>query len=251
MSSNPRPKHALRHPTAWIVASISVLLLAVVALVLLGWHHSNLQQNAVNARISKLSAAVSQNARAAHANQSALAQANHCIRVKCSQPVPTPTVEITGPQGVPGPQGAPGHSVTAAEVERAVAAYCAANTCNATPTMLQVAAAIATYCSTNNGCAGPPGSTGPSGAAAPPLTSDQILAGVGAYCDSHGGCAGPPGAAGAPGPSGAAGAAGQPPDSWTFPIGPVTYQCDRASGFDLAKPSYTCAPLPLAASSTP
>lgn len=83
--------------------------------------------------------------------------------------------------------------------------YAANKPLEATPE--RIADAVASFCSGDT-CKGPPGVQGPSGAAAPPLTDEQIRAQVATYCAANNGCVGPPGAPGAAGPAGAAGPQG-------------------------------------------
>ena len=90
-----------------------------------------------------------------------------------------------GGSGPPGPAGPPG-VVSEADIEAAVAAFCAGGVCR-----------------------GPAGATGADGANAPPPTDAQVAQAVSAYC-ANGACVGP---AGATGSTGATGATGQPGES--------------------------------------
>ena len=111
-----------------------------------------------------------------------------------------PAAEVTplteegdrGASGPPGPAGPPG-VVSTADVEAAVAEYCAGGVCRgpAGPAGLD----------------GAPGAVGAVGPAAPPPTDAQVAAAVTAYC-SNGACVGPQGAQGATGARGEPGATG-------------------------------------------
>jgi len=93
---------------------------------------------------------------------------------------------------------------------------------------------------------GDPGSPGADGANGSPgrdgVDGEDGINGV----DGTAGTQGPPGAAGtngadgSPGAPGAAGSDGQPPTSWTFEIGGITYTCARTDPFDATAPTYTC-----------
>src|SRR5580765_6317183 len=210
------PKHAVRQPTFWLVVLIAAL---IVSLVLLGWHHTNQYQANTNTKISGLSSAVSQNAQAAKAYQSAFAQANACVRnTHCSSPVPTPSVSVVsgnpgppGPQGsigATGPRGPPGHNITLAQAKLAVRSLCANQACGVPPTPQLVAVATAIYCNANGKCKGPKGDTGqtgqqgsqgdigpqgPQGVQGDPATAQQTADAVSTYCDANNQCRGPTG----------------------------------------------------------
>lgn len=124
-------------------------------------------------------------------------------------PSSTPKV---GPQGVQGEQGEQGPGPSDAQVQQAVASYCADHgNCRGKPTQAQVAAAVLSYCKGDN-CVGPagadgvdatgePGKDGQDGDRGPGPTDEQVATAVATYC-ANGACRG------ATGPSGPAGPAG-------------------------------------------
>lgn len=98
------------------------------------------------------------------------------------------------------------------------------------------------------GATGDPGKTGPSGKPAPTITPSPGQSGApGQPGQDATGVPGEPGAPGQDGKDGSDGSNGvdgrdgQPPAGWTYtdPQG-VTYDCDRADGFDPEAPRYTC-----------
>jgi len=147
---------------------------------------------------------------------------------------PTSPPATTGPQG---PAGARGPAPTAAQIERAVAAYCSTGRCGKRPTQAQVRAAVAAYCSGGT-CTGPagkngtngkdstvPGPQGPQGATGPQgpgPTDEQIAAAVRDYC-AGGACKGPQGDTGPQGPAGPAGPQG--PAGADGSVTPGDYTC--------------------------
>jgi hypothetical protein len=166
------------------------------------------------------------------------------------QPTATPQV-IPGPIGEPGrrgPMGPVGPAPSAAEIQSAVAVYCASGRCDGRdPTATQVANAVAAYCDGRGECRGPAGSDGTDGEDgalgapgadgqdgadgrdAPPPTQTQVDQAVATYCDARGGCRGPKGDRGEPGADGADGASAVPLTfSFTVQHNPVqstTYTC--------------------------
>lgn len=192
--------------------------------------------------------------RAAVVEHQAVEQLANQVKGLGGTPVVQPS-QLPGPQG---PRGETGPGPSAAEVELAVASWCAPRH-DCTPTATQVAAAVRVYCS-GTACQGPrgssgptgspgsPGATGSSGAQGPPPTSDQIADAVATYCGAHNGCQGPTGPTGSTGPTGAA---GEPPVSWTFSIGTRGYLCTRSDPFDPSAPTYTCKRQPAPSPSLP
>jgi hypothetical protein len=164
---------------------------------------------------------------------------------------PTATPVIPGPIGEPGqrgPMGPTGPAPSAAEIQSAVADYCASGRCDGRdPTATQVANAVAVYCDSRGECRGPAGSDGQDGADgedgapgapgadgqdgadgrdAPPPTQAQVDQAVATYCESRGGCRGPKGDTGAPGDDGASAV----PLTFSFtvqhnPVQSTTYTC--------------------------
>jgi len=112
-------------------------------------------------------------------------------------PVPQPSPGATGPAGPQGP------GPTAAQVEAAVAIYCADQGKPCRPTMAQVAQALADYCAQTD-CVGDDGANGvdgQNGEPGRPPTADEIFAALVAYCEiqPNGTCVGPAGKDGANG----------------------------------------------------
>jgi hypothetical protein len=151
---------------------------------------------------------------------------------------------VVDPAGAP-TQGERGPGPTAAQVQAAVADYCAGDRCKLTVSRSQVAAAVADYCAggTCRGAAGADGTDGVKGAdgadgsAGPGPTADQIAAAVEAYC-ADGKCRGEKGDTGDPGPAGK--------DATFTPSGMDCPEGERVNGVHLlADGSLTvsCAPL--------
>jgi hypothetical protein len=145
-------------------------------------------------------------------------------------------------------QGERGPGPTAAQVQAAVADYCAGDRCKPTVSRSQVAAAVADYCAgglcqgedgTNggpgaDGTDGVNGADGTDGAPGPGPTDEQIAAAVEAYC-ADGKCQGEPGQDGADGK-----------DATITPSGMDCPRGERVSGVHLlADGSLTvsCSPL--------
>jgi hypothetical protein len=170
-----------------------------------------------------------------------------------AKPEATPE-PFPGPPGEPGqrgPMGPSGPAPSAAEIQSAVAVYCASGRCDGRdPTATQVAAAVATYCDGRGECRGPAGSDGQDGADgrngedgapgadgrdgadgsdAPPPSQAQVDQAVATYCDARGGCRGPKGDRGEPGTDGRDGQDAVPfTFSFTVQVNPVqqqTYTC--------------------------
>jgi hypothetical protein len=160
------------------------------------------------------------------------------------QPMPGPA----GEPGQRGPVGPSGPAPSAAEIQSAVAVYCASGRCDGRdPTTSQVAAAVVSYCDRRGECRGPrgapgqdgadgrdgvdgeDGTDGQDGADAPPPTQAQVDAAVARYCDANGGCRGPKGDRGEPGTDGKDGQDAVPfTFSFTVQVNPVqqqTYTC--------------------------
>ena len=92
----------------------------------------------------------------------------------------------------------------------------------------------------NPGATGPQGVTGRNGVDG--TNGEDGLAGVDGETGTAGvngtnGADGSPGAAGA---DGANGRDGQPPQSWTFDFGGITFTCNRTDPFDATAPTYAC-----------
>lgn len=130
-----------------------------------------------------------------------------------------------GEQGDPGTPGEPGPPPSDAQVQNAVALYCAQRGACRGPrgdsvTQAQVAEAVASYCNANGECRGPagtPGSAGQNGAPGEPgergeqgpaPTDQQIESAVANYCSTRNNCQGPKGEPGAPGSPGEPGPTG-------------------------------------------
>lgn len=124
----------------------------------------------------------------------------------------------TGEQGERGETGEPGPPPSAAQIDAALARYCAQGRCDGdAPTASQVSAAVTTYCDARGECRGEAGRAGANGRPgangrngsdgkdAPPPTREQIAAAVSAYCAARGECRGPAGTDGAPGADGSDG----------------------------------------------
>ncbi|MEU1275348.1 collagen-like protein [Streptomyces sp. NPDC005799] len=86
------------------------------------------------------------------------------------------------------------------------------------------------------GATGPRGPRGLPGQAAPTITPSPGASGA----SGAPGEAGAPGKDGTNGTDGKDGAPGQPPVSWTWQYGGVTYTCRRADDFAPDNPRYTC-----------
>jgi hypothetical protein len=187
------------------------------------------------------------NEQKAAANAGALGTANATISALGGSAIPTPytappqptaTVTVTGAKGDTGNTGA---GPTQAEVQAAVALFCASGACGQPPTAAQVAQAVATYCGGANGCKGSdgtpgaPGASGAPGAAGQNATPDQIAAAVASYCAANS-CQGATGPTGPPGPNGL-GVGG-----FTFTVpgltGSTTYTCSPDTSSSSSH--YTC-----------
>jgi len=164
----------------------------------------------------------------------ALAEANRRLIKAGKNPV-------KGPQGLP---GATGPGPTSAQVNDAVALYCA-TTGVCSPSEADVALAVSRYCNSRGECQGPKGPEGPAGIdgtdglngtdglpgdvgpAGPGPTDAQVLAAVADYCALHGGCQGPAGQDGTNGTDGQDGT-----------VVPGDYQCtvdgEYVRGFTVA-----------------
>lgn len=196
------------------------------------------------------SAAVSSGQRNALAT--ALATANSSVAALGGTPVSTPTsaapqptatvtIEMSGPAGA---TGASGPTPAPQAVLNAVAAYCATNTCGQPPSAAQVLAAVVKLCAADS-CKGSDGAS---------ATGTQIGQAVGAYCADHDGCVGPSGSSGptgAPGSDGATGPAGPPgpsgpagSDGATGPAGPMIpsfgFTDEFGQHYTCSAPDYEC-----------
>lgn len=129
-------------------------------------------------------------------------------------------VPVAGPPGevgTAGQQGEQGPGPTLAQVQSAVALYCAGGACRGTsgadgdaPSPSQVAVAVSTYCNANGECRGSSGADGRDGVDgkdATPPSDAQVANAVAAYCTGDK-CRGGPGADGKDGKDGAPGADG-------------------------------------------
>lgn len=94
------------------------------------------------------------------------------------------------------------------------------------------------------GLSGPVGPPGPYGSPGPTGADSTVPGPTGPPgADSTvPGPAGPPGRDGRDGTNGEAGAAGEPPSSWTFTQNGAEYTCRPVDGFEPNDPQYTCDP---------
>jgi hypothetical protein len=257
------PSRRTVHAVWYVAAAIVVALVAWLI-----WMVADTSQRLDDAertradREAQVSALVEQQADLSEASErnseiaEALAQQ---VRQLGERPVVQPTAPpvIPGPIGEPGqrgPMGPTGPAPSAAEIQSAVAVYCASGRCDGRdPTATQVANAVAVYCDGRGECRGPAGSDGQDGTDgedgapgapgadgvdgqdgadgrdAPPPTQAQVDQAVATYCESRGGCRGPKGDPGAPGSDGEDGASAVPLTfSFTVQHNPVqstTYTC--------------------------
>lgn len=218
-----KPAYQIPRRTRFVLLGVMLVLLLVLggitAKALIAQHQAESKANALRAA----SKAVLQQNAALHA-------ANHRLIKAGKKPVPVPVTThrfLRGKQGLTGatgPRGARGPSVSRAQVDRAVVAYCSSGVCNGhAPTKAQVAQAVRLYCDARGKCKGdvgpqgapgPQGDTGPQG---PSPTDAQVKDAVDAYCEDHDGCRGPQGDTGPKGDTGPQG----PPGTAL----PGTYSC--------------------------
>lgn len=236
--------------TVRVVWTLAGLLLAAL-LVGLVWfavtttarlNASDASRTAREAQVVDLTERQEQLAAAARENAEAAAALADQVRELGGRPVAQPTTvaePIPGPRGERGEPGEPGRAPTTAEIQSAVAAYCAGGRCDGrSPTTGQVRTAVLTYCDARGDCRGPAGEDGADGQPgaagadgrdgtdAPPPSQAQVDAAVTSYCTANGGCRGPQGPPGEQGPAGVDAV----PFSFTFtvdlnPIQSRTYTC--------------------------
>jgi type II secretory pathway pseudopilin PulG len=198
--------------TVWII----VVLIALAGIILLVWRLTSLQASDTDAH-----AQITQLKKINDQQDAVIAEANRRLIAAGKHPV-------KGPQGLP---GATGPGPTSAQVNDAVALYCA-STGVCSPSEADVALAVSRYCNNRGECKGPEGTAGTdgtngtdglpgeTGATGPPPTDAQILDAVTTYCSIHAGCQGPAGQDGTNGTDGKDGS-----------VVPGDYQC--GTGFYL------------------
>ncbi|HEY9352975.1 MAG TPA: hypothetical protein VIP28_06990 [Nocardioides sp.] len=228
---------------AWAV--VGVLAVIVLVVTVIGLFRLSDSNESLTTKVERSEAELAKLSKQANDDHAAAQALEEQVKRLGGKPVAEPGEPPAGPPG-PGP--------TAAQVQAAVADYCAGDRCKPTVSRSQVAAAVADYCAgglcqgkdgTNggpgadgtDGTSGTDGTDGADGAPGPGPTDEQIAAAVEAYC-ADGKCRGEKGE------KGDAGADGK--DATFTPSGMDCPDGERVSGVHLlADGSLTvsCAPL--------